>query len=288
MQNKAHSFLFYLCLCVLPLGSGCNLFGIEELEPSFLFIDNFSVISDPETEGAPTSKIPDAWVYVNGIALGVFEVPVTIPILDTGLVTISIFPGIKENGFSTVGNIYPFYRAYELDLELHAFETDSIIPALTYLTDLDYIFLERFELGNDFNELSGSDTGLLITTDPDLVLEGNRSAFTVLEGDNSSVKVGTGPMTFPAIGETVWAEVDYRCNMQFDVWVNGNYTGGVPISSYMLSVPSRLEWNKIYLNLGPKVQELQAETYNLQFRAVKSDTLDIGWIYFDNIKIIAF
>jgi hypothetical protein len=268
------------------LGS-CNLLGGEELQPAFLYIDEFVVSSDIAIEGEATQKIDDAWVYVNGILLGVFEVPVTIPILDTGDVTINILAGVKENGFSGVGNIYPFYEGYEINLNLVPFETDSVYPATSYFPDLTFIFLERFELGNAFSELSGSDTGLVIVTDPTLVLEGVRSAAAIFEGDNEILKVTTGPMLFPPVGQTVWAEIDYRSNTEFQIWINGNYTGGIPISTYMLSISPRDTWNKIYLNLGPKVQELQAETYNLEFRADKTDSLETGWIYFDNIKIIA-
>lgn len=278
--------LIYI-LPVFVLFGSCNLLGGEELQPAFLYIDEFVVTSDASTEGEATQKIEDAWVYVNGILLGVFEVPVTIPILDTGDVTINIFTGVKENGFSGVGNIYPFYEGFEADLNLVPFETDSVFPTTSYFPDLTFIFLERFELGNAFSELSGSDTGLVIITDPSLVLEGVRSAAAILEGDNEILKVGTGPMLFPPVGQTVWAEIDYRSNTEFQIWINGNYTGGIPISTYMLSISPRETWNKIYLNLGPKVQELQAETYNLEFRADKTDSLETGWIYLDNIKIIA-
>lgn len=260
----------------------------DELQPAFVHIADFEVISDPGSEGSPTQKITDAWVYVNGIQLGVFELPVTVPVLDTGTVNISVFAGIKENGFSSIGNIYPFYSGFETTLTLRPFETDSIQPSVDYLSGLSWIYLERFELGNSFTQLSGSETGLEIVTDPELVLEGSRSAFANMEPGISVMKVTTGPLLFPTVGNAVWAEVDYKASVPFEVWVNGNYTGGIPISSYMLTVGARDDWNKIYLNLAAKVATLQAETYNLEFRCYKPDSVSSAELYFDNIKIIAF
>ena len=82
--------------------------------------------------------------------------------------------------------------------------------------------------------------------------------------------------------------INYKCNTEFEFWLTGFYAGGVPISSYMISVPPRDSWNKIYLNLGVKVQQFQADSYGLEIRALKNDSLETGILYFDNIKIVAF
>ena len=197
---------------------------------------------------------------------GCFELPVTVPVLDTGTVSISVFAGIKENGFSSIGNIYPFYSGFETTLTLRPFETDSIQPSVDYLSGLSWIYLERFELGNSFTQLSGSETGLEIVTDPELVLEGSRSAFCQHGARHQCHESDYRAIAFPTVGNAVWAEVDYKASVPFEVWVNGNYTGGIPISSYMLTVGARDDWNKICLNLAAKVATLQAETYNLEFR----------------------
>ena len=59
------------------------------------------------------ANITDAWVTMDGINLGVFELPAQIPILDEGEHNFRISPGIKENGMSATRMIYPFYEIHE-------------------------------------------------------------------------------------------------------------------------------------------------------------------------------
>ena len=266
----------------------CSLFGGDELRPAYVHIEPFTITSDVPTQGSPTEKVVDGWVYMNGQQLGVFELPVTIPVLDSGLRDISVFSGVKENGITAQGDIYPFYRGYEKELDLVPFETDTITPTSSYQEGLSFLFLERFEIGNAFNMGSGSDVGLEVITDVDLVLEGNRSAVGLLGGDDFYLRVVTDPLNLPPVGSPCWAEIDYRSNNNFDVWLTGYYPGGVPLSSYLITIVPRDEWNKIYLNIGAKVQEMQADSYSLEIRSLRPVTVSSAWLYLDNIKIIAF
>ena len=280
-------FGLFLSMAVAFLLSSCSIFDGEPLEPAYLFIDTFSVTADPITQGSGTEKVQDGWVYINGQQLGVFQLPTTIPVLDTGMVEITVFGGVKENGLTGLSTIYPFYRGYELERQLVPFQTDTLTPAVTYQSGLSFLFLERFEIGNGFSVTSPGNVALSITTNPDEVLEGNRSAVALIDSTNY-LRITTDPVTLPPVGQPVWAEIDYKCNTEFEFWLTGFYAGGVPVSSYMISVPPRDSWNKIYLNLGVKVQQFQADSYGLEIRALKNDSLDTGILYFDNIKIVAF
>lgn len=272
----------------LLLHQSCSVFGGDELQPAFIYIDTFTLTSDLTTQGYPSENITDAWVYVDGVQLGVFRIPATIPILDTGFHTVVFFPGIKINGVSGTGAIYPFYSGYSYPTELIPYQTDTVKPGTAYYTDLEFILLERFETGNAFSELSGSDTSLLITTDSALVFEGLRSGVAVLENSTTSLRIGTPPMLFPAVGQLLYMELDYRNNMEFEVWVTGNYSGGVPIGSYVITISAKKNWNKVYINLGAQINLLQAETYSIEIRASKPSTLTRGEIYIDNVKLVAF
>ncbi len=249
-----------LSLSAAIFTAGCSVFNGEPLEPAYLYIDTFSVSADPITQGAGTEKVQDGWVYINGQQLGVFQLPTTIPVLDTGLVEINVFGGVKENGLTGLSTIYPFYRGYELERQLTAFETDTIVPAVTYQSGLSFLFLERFEIGNAFNVADAGNVELNITTNPDEVLEGNRSAIAIIDS-NKYLRITTDPITLPPVGQPVWAEIDYKCNTEFEFWLTGFYAGGVPISSYMISVPPRDSWNKFYLNLVFTVQNFLADRF---------------------------
>ncbi len=277
-----------MLLLAAGVNPGCKLLGGEKLEPAFIYIDTFSLSSDPTTQGYPSENITDAWVYLDGIQLGVFRIPTTVPVLDTGLHTIAIFPGIKENGISGTGAIYPFYSGYSYSTELIPYNTDTVHPATTYYSDLEFILLERFETGNVFSELTDSDTNLLVTTDSSLVFEGLRCGYAVLENTASTLRIGTPPMLFPPVGQLLYLELDYRNNMEIEVWVTGNYSGGVPVGSYVITLSAKENWNKVYINLADQVNLLQAETYNLEIRAKKPESLTRGEIYIDNVKLVAF
>lgn len=95
-------------------------------------------------------------------------------------------------------------------------------------------------------------------------------------------------MLFPPVGQLLYLELDYRNNMEIEVWVTGNYSGGVPVGSYVITLSAKENWNKVYINLADQVNLLQAETYNLEIRAKKPESLTRGEIYIDNVKLVAF
>ncbi len=127
---------------------GCEIINKEEPIPSYIYIEKFSVSSNITTQGYPSEKITDAWVYANNNFIGVFELPAKIPVIALGETEFLIYAGIKENGISGTGVIYPFYNSYLLTQNLSEENIDSIFPSTTYKPDLNYIFMERFEIGS--------------------------------------------------------------------------------------------------------------------------------------------
>lgn len=278
-------------LCVMSLSplQSCALFDQEEPIPSYIHIDTITVSSSLETQGFPSAKIIDAWVYVNGIFVGAFELPTSIPVLDTGEAEIIVYAGIKENGISGVSMIYPFYNAYTTTQQLKAGETLTLSPNVVYkpAAGITFSLLERFESSNAFED-NGTDVSLTTTTDPLLVFEGNRSAFTTMQDDLDTFRVvASNPIIFPGADKQMFLELDYRCDIPFNVWVKCN-TNDQPIYDEVLTVTSKESWNKIYINLNPTLQffsQYAPESIQLEFRAINSDT-SVAQIFYDNVKII--
>ncbi|HEY0262319.1 MAG TPA: hypothetical protein VGB95_04790, partial [Chitinophagales bacterium] len=77
--------------------------------PVYIQIDSMSVQTNQSTQGSASSKITDAWLYVNGEQIGVFELPAKIPVLKSGDLRVSISAGIKDNGIANTRAAYPFY-----------------------------------------------------------------------------------------------------------------------------------------------------------------------------------
>ncbi|HNW00406.1 MAG TPA: hypothetical protein PKL06_13610 [Chitinophagales bacterium] len=275
-----------LSLTSLP---SCSLFDKEEAIPSYIHIDTITVTSSLETQGFPSAKIIDAWVYVNGIFVGAFELPTSIPVLDTGEAEIIVYAGIKENGISGVSMIYPFYNAYSTTQQLTAGETLNLSPNVVYkpAAGITFSLLERFESSNAFED-NGTNVSLTTTTDPALVFEGNRSAFATMQDDIDTFRVvASNPILFPGADKQMFLELDYRCDIPFNVWVKCN-TNDQPIYDEVLTVTSKESWNKIYINLNPTLQffsQYSPESIQLEFRAINPDTA-VAQIFFDNIKII--
>jgi len=289
--NKIQRHAIYLQLVFVSAMtfSGCNLINPQETIPAYIYIKPFTLNTTVETQGYPSGKITDAWVYVNGIFIGAYEIPSAIPVLSEGETDIIIYPGIKENGISGVGMIYPFYNAYTITKTLTAGVTDSIQPTTTYKpsTGIQFDLLERFESSNIFEGVE-SEVALTTTTDPLLVFEGNRSAIANFTSTLDTFRVISGvPITFPGADKQMFLELDYYCDIPFNVWVKCN-TLNQPVYDEVLTVSARDYWNKIYINLNTSLQffsQYQPESIQLELRAIHSDTTTAK-ILLDNIKIV--
>lgn len=286
--SKLVNRIFFIGGSLLFIQS-CEIINPEEQLPAYVYIDNFTFTTSLDLQGYASSKLPDAWVYADNEFIGAFELPATIPILAEGETEIIVYPGIKENGISGTGMIYPFYNAYTITRNLTGGATDTILPATTYKNSsaITFLMLERFESSNPFYSVI-SDAALTTTTDPLLVFEGNRSAISTMTGTVDTFYIQTSdPLIFPAIDHQLFLELDYKCDIPFNVWIKCNTATGSALYDEVLTITSKENWNKIYVNLNPSLQYFaanQPESYHLEFRAL--NTLDSATIMFDNIKII--
>ena len=106
----------------------------------------------------------DAWVYVNGNNIGIFELPAKIPIHAIGSYDLAIFPGIKNTSLIPERIKYPFLNSFDSTLISNEHQVDTIIPTVTYKTT-PTIWIEDFEdPGIKFTSDSTSDTTLKITS----------------------------------------------------------------------------------------------------------------------------
>lgn len=287
-MNKHKIILLALLSAVLI--NGCDIINPNEKIPAYVTINNFTFTTSLETQGYASSKITDAWVYANNVFIGAFELPATIPILAEGPTEIIVYPGIKENGISGTGMIYPFYNPYTITSNLSAGETTVLSPATTYKNSasISFIMIERFESSNPFTSVI-SDGELTTTSNEAEVFEGNRSAVSTLVNDVDTFYVQTSNLlNFPAIDHQLFLELDYKCDISYNVWFKCNTATGSAIYDEVLTVTAKDYWNKIYINLNATLQffaAYQPESYQLEFRAINPKT-DTAQLFYDNIKII--
>ena len=72
-----HSFPYFIILILIS----CNK---EEEIPSYIEINDFNLTSN-SSFGENTENITDVWIYIDENLQGVYEIPVTFPVLNKGL-----------------------------------------------------------------------------------------------------------------------------------------------------------------------------------------------------------
>lgn len=286
---------FYLLLPLLVmLFSGCKK---TDLTPSWLVINDFTLTTNEVTEGENTHNITDAWVYMDNVALGVFELPARIPVLAEGTHNFVIYPGIKVNGISATRQRYPFYNRFETSIELTRGMEHTVTPATTYKSNLQFELIENFEnVGFDFDKDLISDTDIVVLTSamyPDTVAYGNNCGAVYLNLADSLYKGQTNTNLNLPGGEDVYVEIDYMNTNSIAMGVIAENSGGTaehpPLVILNAQDESELQWKKIYINLIDDVSyEINATSFEIYLLGILDGEETSGVIYLDNIKVVRF
>lgn len=276
----------------LSFFTSCEIINPEEEIPSYIQIDTFNVSTNYSTQGTRSSKITDAWVFVDEKVIGAFELPAKFPVLaGGGTHKIRVQAGIMISGISTTRSPYAFYSDYELKNELIPGAIKKISPTVSYVAHADIIWREDFEgVGLSLKKSDRSDTTIIATSKD--VFEGAKSGFAHLTADKPFVECSSFD-AFPLPYNTpVYLELNYKTNITFTVGVIANKINQV-ITKPALNLSPTLDekgnayWNKIYINLTSVVSsESDALNFRIFLGALKPASVNEGEIYIDNIKLI--
>ena len=252
-------------------------FQINEIE----FNDNIN----GETS---TSKISDVWFYVNDQKQGIYEIPCTFPVIGDGTNNIKIFSGIKVNGISASRDIYPFYESYDTTLNFISDSILSLLPKTKYKQNLNF-YSEDFDgLGNNFDISINSDTNFISPFPTDSVY-GQLSCVgkVVLQNPFLNFEATTFEIDdFPSAGSPVYLELDYKNNSTFIIGAYVNFSQSVIKKSIIAINPSE-DWNKIYVNLTPTINEsIGAQSLKVFISMLRPESMNIAELSIDNFKII--
>jgi len=277
-------FLFTMFL------SGCSLFDGKETQPAYISIDQFTVNTDPAVQGSASSKITDAWIYVDNNLLGTYELPCRIPVLKQGPAEILLGAGIKVNGISGLRSPYVFFKLYSDNAELVPGETSYFSPQVSYFDSLSFPLLANFDdiSGNKLESTAFSDTNIYITTSPDKTFEGNGSQIVTLLRDSGYIEFQTVDVyDLPKQGVPVYAELNYKCTHVLSIGIAAYYPLSNTRRQLVINLNPTDTWNKVYLNLTNQVStEIGAENYRLIFFVEKLKGTEPAEILIDNLKII--
>ena len=259
MNKIVYCFAFIVAVIV----SGCqNLYKTEPI-PAYIHIDKITLsVSDASAagQGTASSNISDAWIYVDEQLIGCFEMPITVPVLSNGTHSVRIRPGIKVNGIAATRTPYPFYTDFTQTVMLNAGEVATMNPTTTYATNTHFLMIEDFESGNNFQKTASSDTNIQILNAPNPnIFEGNHSAIVYMDNSRADFYADIAMKDSMSMVGTVFLEMNYKCNTEFLVALEGYNTYNPPLEVLTLNPTST--WKKNYLYLSPTMGHQVGSTY---------------------------
>ena len=271
-------------LILLTLVS-CDKLNKPEKEPVYLKIDSF----DLETisgEGTDRHNIKDAVVFANDQLLGIFELPVEIPILEEGYTNFKIRPGIRANGISTEHKTYPFFEQFEVNKDLIAGETIEIEPLTSYNEFAQFELIEDFDNpGVNFVDAAASDA--VYTVETNSGVEGQYGSLELGSGESFARIETNVNMNLPNTLSRCFVELDYRTNADVRLGVIAlRSSGDVDILSEY-GINPKTSWNRIYIELTPRVLgETQTNNFEFFIQFTMPEGASSSYLHLDNVKII--
>ena len=278
-------FLFGL-LIIIGI-SACDFFDPEEQVPAFVTINTME-LDTKIGEGSGNHNFKDAWVYLDGTLLGIMEVPGELPVLDSGMHEISIFPGIRINGISGSPNIYYACGREDFELNLVPGESIEIKPVFKYADNIDMLLVEDFEANLQFTvDIDGNAETNVQRVQTD-VFEGSFSGEISLDGDNSIIEVGTKVSydDIPFNVAEVYLEMQYKNEIDFSVGVQAINAGLPSTSVYLVGLRPTEEWKKVYIRFTDLIRESGSDAYKIVLQAANLGSSNEKKILLDNIKLI--
>jgi hypothetical protein len=264
--------------------------------PSYLYIDPFSLTTDLGTQGNPSSRITDGHVFINGRFQGIYELPIVIPVFTEGPATVVVLPGIKENGANANRKIIRTLEAYEQVVAFSKTKIDSIYPSTVYKPNVQFKWIEDFELGTYSTAPSSknthSDSIVIIDRDHPNAFKGpfsNYSAAILFPKTNDRIffeHASVEKFLVPGMGRDIYLEIDYKTNIELQIGIYADKPDMYEQIPFIILNPSE-EWKKIYINLSIETSVLPANSpIQIFYGFVKPQGVEMApEVYLDNIKL---
>lgn len=301
MLNKK-IFLLTITFLYLLSSISCERFDGDQEIPAYLQIDTIALQATSAYPGiTPTSKIVDAWVYVDDWLLGDFQLPLKIPVLKRGACKLTVYPGILANEQSMQRRGYAFYTNYEATI---FFAEDSVTHIKEIKTNINS--KAYFNMNETFGDVNiAFDT--ISTYNRTAGIERVTTAELGLENRLYGEYVGSMTLTEDKPGcmilskekfdgddmpksQDLIVEVDYCCNNEFTFGLQYIYQGrNERYDMLILGAQKKMEWTKGYINIAPRITELRsagATDFQIYFATDLGSGEESAQLYFDNIRIV--
>lgn len=256
--------------------------------PAYLTIEPFTLQVN-SAEGTSRHKMSDAWVFLNGENIGIFELPATIPVLDLGVQKVTFFPGIRQNGIKSATFVYPMCVQDTATLNFESGKTVTARPKTKYDRSAQFLYIEDFENAAHsvrFNEDLSNLTNFVSTEGG---VEGRSAKLTLSRANNTVAarKASSFRIALPPQYQNLFLEFDHRSDANLGVGLMGYEDGTDKYGTIVKSVLfPRTTWTRTYLNLTNEAKTLKAKEMRVFFTTTLPDSLQTGDVWIDNLKLI--
>ena len=286
MQLKSY---LYICLSflIISLFNSCSLFEPPSDIPAYIHIDSIGLNTIYDTVGSNSHKIKDAWVFVDNKIIGVFELPVTFPVIASGVHTIDVKPGILVDGIAADRAQYPYYRYYSENVNFVPNKITKINPVSSYYPSAKFGWREDFEnsVSNSMITTSNSVDSLKLINSSEGAFEGNFSGSAHVTS-YFECETANG-IVLPTDGTPVYLEMNYKSSNTIRVGVIVTTTAGIGQEDTVLQINPSYSWNKIYIDLTTSVSIYpNAVSFQVFIAAVLDPGMSSSDVYFDNLKLL--
>ena len=293
-----------LFICCAWLWQGCNIINPHEPTPTYIHIDSFSFQQNPDITvilagagSVPSPYLPtlshqitSVWVYYNGSRVGIFDLPVTFPVIATGSGKLEVVPAVAIDGRNNNVSVYPFYAPDTSTLVAQPGKVINYTPKTKFYSGVKVTAIDYFKGKASFN-LARGNRYMKYVTDDSLVFEGGPNDGS---GEISLLAVGDSSVdsssNYFAIRDGVSViEFNYKSTIPFYVGLQANLSAAISSSPYYLSgINPSAEWQKFYLLVNGFTAQAGASSYNFYIKAVLADGQSSGRLLIDNVQVVTF
>ncbi|MCE2744110.1 MAG: hypothetical protein LW701_11190 [Fluviicola sp.] len=263
-------------------------------DPSWIEISEWTLEANsaatPGIAGELTHNFSDAWVYVDGELLGVFELPCKVPVLKNGSAKITLLPTIKDNGISATKRAYPFVESYIVDVNLVQNQSVKLNPVTRYYSTTKFW---KEDFGDPAIKISEdpNNTAHIIVDYTSPILKWGPCGHISLSSAEAMFLAYTSDGLYLSQGAEVYLEIDYYNTNSLTTGLLTMQTDGTTKNNVNITLNaqdvSTVKWKKIYIALKELVSNSSnANQFKISLQAAIDDGLSSGDVYVDNIKIV--
>ncbi len=283
------SRIILLSIVVIVLFSSCEVINPPEQVPSYIAVDTLKVkITDPE-QGTSIHAITDCWLYVNNKLIGVFEVPFKVPVLESGIQSIQIEPGMKNSGSPTNRDIYPLMYGWYLTDTLEAGKVLTLSPEFFY-RPVTFDLVENFEdIGIEFEVSAESDTNIVLVSGANA--QEGKSMYVALDDERPNFECRSSKLYEITKTGSAFLEISFKSTDVFSFGLFSLEYTGSSLSELRKSVyifyPSD-EWKTVYIDLNYHVRNASGTKFRLYFTCARPDEAENEKteVFIDNVKLV--